>query len=72
MGSVVWRSVAKECCGEVLWSSVVEKCCGEVLQGRVVKECCGEVSWPSVAPKGRGVACDRNFWSLVTAIFGRL
>ena len=21
---------------------------------------------------GRGVACDRNFWSLVTAIFGRL
>ena len=22
--------------------------------------------------EGRGVACDRNFWSLVTAIFGRL
>ena len=22
--------------------------------------------------KGRGVACDRKFWSLVTASFGRL
>ena len=25
-----------------------------------------------VVQYGRGVACDRNFWSLVTAIFGRL
>ena len=34
------------------------------------------LSWTSVflmpRPTLRGVACDRNFWSLVTAIFGRL
>ena len=45
---------------------------GNVCFGGVVLWMQRERGYAKLCENGRGVACDRNFWSLVTAFFGRL